>query len=148
MAGLTVIGTDTRGIDVTLHVTPDGRIVADTPDSAFPPNELVVARLHDGLVPDTSGDGTIDLRGRRFRREDLREACALAIFGWLLTEWARFGVQPLQGVLARIAGGHAPAPEPVAHPTGVGVLDPEFGSKLAAQVMEYLEQWRAGVTHA
>jgi hypothetical protein len=99
-------------------------------------------------VPDTSDERTIDLSGRRFRREDLRGACALAIFGWLLTEWARFGVQPLEGVLARIAGGHTPAPEAVGPATGVGVLDPDFGSKLATQVMEYLEQWRAGLTHA
>src|SRR5690349_15890716 len=65
MAGLTIRGRDPLGVELTIRVGGDGSIIADTPDSAFPPNNLVVGALPDALVPDTAGDSECRLRGRR-----------------------------------------------------------------------------------
>jgi hypothetical protein len=146
MAGLTIRGRDPLGVELTIRVGGDGSIVADTPDSAFPPNNLVVGVLPDQLVPDTAGDSECRLRGKRPTREQLVEECALAIHGWLLMEWATFGVAPLQGCLGRLFRGGEPRPAANAplKPAQAGGLDPEFGPKLIGRVLGHLEHWHAG----
>ena len=146
MPRLIIKSTDTRGIELHVLVAKDGSITAHTPTSEFPPNNLVVATLPDGLVPDTATERVIELRGKRITPEKLISSCAVAIHGWLLSEWATFGVEPLEACLGRtlraIEAGHGPAAAPPLPPIKAGSLDPEFGNKLVAQVLGYLESWQ------
>lgn len=148
MAAFTIKAQDTAGIELTVRVDVDGSIVVDTPDSANPPNNLVVGRLPDGLVPDTSTRSGCELRTRRPTREQLVADCALAIQGWLLTEWATFGLEALQGCLGRLFRGEQKAPDAAAPlpPRDVGQLDPLFGSKLQQRVLAHLQGWHAANT--
>jgi hypothetical protein len=144
MPRLTIKSTDPRGIELEVLVAKDGTITAHTPTSDFPPNNLVVGALPDGLVPDTATERVVELRGKRLPPDKLLSGCALAIHGWLLSEWATFGVDLFQGCLGRhfrAMAGKPPASAPLP-PAKAGALDPEFGPKLVAQVLRYLEQWQ------
>jgi hypothetical protein len=146
MPRLIIKSIDTRGLELHVLVGKDGTITATTPNSNFPPNDLVVATLPDGLVPDTATERVIELRGKRITPEKLIANCSLAIHGWLLSEWASFGVETFEACLGRtlraIEDGHGPSAAPPLPPIKAGSLDPEFGSKLVAQVMGYLESWQ------
>jgi hypothetical protein len=134
--------TDPRGIELDVLVAKDGSITAHTPESNFPPNNLVVGALPDGLVPDTATERVVELRGKRLTPQQLVSGCALAIHGWLLAEWATFGPERLQGCLSRLLRTPVAKPAEPLPRIQAGALDPEFGSKLVAQVMLYLEQWQ------
>jgi hypothetical protein len=146
MPRLIIKSTDPRGIELDVLVAKDGTITTHTPTSNFPPNNLVVGALPDGLVPDTATERVVELRGKRLAPDKFLSGCALAIHGWLLSEWATFGVETLQGCLGRhfraLRERPAPPPAEPMPPAKAGALDPEFGPKLISQVMTYLEQWQ------